>query len=77
MRNTKVCPKCGSSDLVVVPGTIGGYGSGNNIPLKPSLWIFRAVKVTRYLCCGCGFSEEWIDDPQDREKIKKKYGVDG
>ncbi len=35
---------------------------------------FSAVKVTRYLCCACGFSEEWIDNPEDVAKIKKKYG---
>ncbi|WP_278281159.1 hypothetical protein [Clostridium sp. BSD9I1] len=31
--------------------------------------IFSAVKVTRYLCCDCGYSEEWIDDKKDIEKI--------
>ncbi len=74
MRNTKICPKCGSYDVVRVPGGVGAHGAGDNIPM--GLWTFSAIKVTRYLCCDCGFSEEWIDDPNDREKIKTKFGVD-
>jgi predicted RNA-binding Zn-ribbon protein involved in translation (DUF1610 family) len=74
MRNTGACPKCGSRDIVRVPGQVGPHGAGNNIIVG---WtIFNSVKVSRYLCCGCGFSEEWIDDPDDREKIKNKFAKD-
>lgn len=31
MKNTKVCPKCGSCDVVVVPGGVGGTYVGNNV----------------------------------------------
>ena len=31
MKQRKVCPKCNSSDILVVPGKAGAYGSGNNI----------------------------------------------
>jgi hypothetical protein len=44
---------------------------GNNIPA--GITWFNAVKVTRYLCGSCGFSEEWIDSPGDIARIKKKY----
>lgn len=72
MRNTKVCPKCGSHDIVVVPGSIGVVsGVGNNIYMG---WFRSAIRLPRYLCCGCGFSEEWVDDLNDLAKIKKKYG---
>ena len=30
--------------------------------------IFSAVKVNRYICCNCGFTEEWIDK-EDINKI--------
>lgn len=73
MRNTKVCGKCGSHDIVVVPGSVGIGGVGNNI--MAGYTISSAVKVARYLCSGCGFMEEWVDDPDGLEKIKKKYGV--
>jgi hypothetical protein len=28
----------------------------------------------RYVCGSCGFSEEWIDTPDDIAKVRKKYG---
>lgn len=59
MKNTRVCPKCQSNDIVRIDGNAGAYGSGNNIMLGGT--IFSAVKVNRYICCSCGFTEEWID----------------
>jgi hypothetical protein len=72
MRKTKVCPKCDSRDIAVIPGSVGVHGTGNNI--RVGWTIFSSIKVTRYMCCECGFSEEWVDDPEDREKIREKYG---
>ena len=66
MKNTKLCPKCNSREIVRIDGNAGAYGSGNNIPLGAT--IFSAVKVNRYICCRCGYTEEWIDR-QDIEKI--------
>lgn len=67
MKDTKVCPKCGSSDIVRIDGHAGAYGSGNNILLGMS--VFSAVNVNRYICCKCGFTEEWIDK-DDIETVK-------
>ena len=67
MKNTKICPKCSSSDIVRFDGYAGAYGSGNNLMVKGS--IFSAVNVNRYVCCTCGFTEEWID-MEDMEKVK-------
>jgi endogenous inhibitor of DNA gyrase (YacG/DUF329 family) len=72
MRNSKPCPKCQSNDIVRIPGEARPFGAGNNIMIGGT--IFRAVKVTRYLCASCGFSEEWIDSSDDITKLKKKYG---
>jgi len=72
MKQTNVCPKCNSHGIIRIPGIAGAYGSGNNIPIGKT--IFSAIKVTRYLCGHCGFSEEWIDDPGDLEKLKDKFG---
>jgi hypothetical protein len=72
MTNSNRCPKCKSNDIVRIPADIRGYGAGNNITVG---WtIFNAVKVTRYLCATCGFSEEWIDSTADIAKLKAKYG---
>lgn len=71
MKNTKTCPKCNSRNNLKIPGKFGAYGSGNNIAWGIS--GFSGVKVTRYLCCECGYSEEWIDDKEDIEKLYKKF----
>ncbi|BBF43186.1 hypothetical protein lbkm_1873 [Lachnospiraceae bacterium KM106-2] len=71
MKDSKRCPKCNSNDIVVVPGTIGPYGGGNHIPLGNKM--SNAVLVTRYVCLSCGYTEEWIDTPQDRQQLKEKY----
>jgi len=71
MKNNNPCPKCDSTDIIRIEGKAGAYGSGNNIPI--GLTIYSAVKVTRFLCGSCGYSEEWIDDKKDIEKLRKKY----
>jgi hypothetical protein len=72
MRTSNTCPKCKSTDIVRIPGDVRGFGAGNNVMVGKT--IFSAVKVTRYLCASCGFSEEWIESAADIASIKKKYG---
>ena len=73
MKNRRICPKCNSTDILLIPGKAGAYGSGNNI--QTGMTIFSAVLVHRYICCTCGYSEEWIDK-EDIQKLKKKYDRD-
>lgn len=68
MKTTKRCPKCQSTDIVRIDGYAGAYGTGNNVMVGKS--IFSAVNVNRYICCFCGFTEEWID-AADLPKIKE------
>ena len=71
MKNTKRCPKCEGANIVRIDGNVGAYGTGNNVMVGAS--IFSAVKVNRYVCCNCGFTEEWIDtDELDRVKESRK-----
>ena len=73
MKNKKICPKCSGMDIVRVPGRVGAYGAGNNISVG---WTtLSAVLVHRYVCCACGYSEEWIDK-EDLRKLKEKYEND-
>jgi|GEM_PF-1443219 len=53
-----------------IEGRTGGYGGGNDIHVG-----FGTVKVTRYLCGSCGFSEEWIDAPEDLHSSKKNTAL--
>ena len=71
MKNSKRCPKCSSDQILRVEGSSGAYGTGNNIQTGWS--IFSAVLVNRYICCNCGYVEEWIDK-KDIEKIEKNFG---
>ncbi len=66
MKKTGICPKCSSNNVVAV-NTIG---NGHNIALGTTL--LSAVFVNRYVCCDCGYTEEWVKQ-KDLEKIKKKY----
>lgn len=73
MKNTKQCPKCNSNDIIRIDGELGYDGRGNNILLSKSIInhiFYDGVKVNRYICCCCGFTEEWID-LEDIEKLKK------
>lgn len=70
MKHTHVCPKCNGKDIIRIEGTSKAYGVGNNIQV--GMTIFSAVLVHRYVCCQCGYSEEWIDQ-EDIKKLKDKY----
>lgn len=67
MKNTNKCPKCGGEDIVRIDG-YGGEYTANQIRAG----FFFKVNVNRYLCCSCGFSEEWIDE-EDLQVLKDKY----
>ena len=69
MKRTHICPKCGGTDILRIEGKAGAYGTGNNI--MTGMTIFSAVLVHRYLCCNCGYSEEWIDQ-KDIPKLKER-----
>lgn len=71
MKNAKACPKCQHNEIIRIPGTVRAFGAGNNIVVGGT--IFSSVQVTRYLCAGCGFGEEWVDSIDDIARIKKKY----
>ena len=70
MREKGVCVKCGSRDLLRIRGTVGPYGVGNNIMAGRT--VFSAIPVHRYVCCTCGFTEEWVDE-KDLAELKEKY----
>ncbi len=67
MKTSQICPKCQSVDIVRIDGYTGAYGSGNNIMTGKT--FFSTVNVHRYVCCNCGFTEEWIDR-DDIETVK-------
>jgi len=65
------CPKCHGKEIVRLPGDIESPSvlSGAKPPSS-----FKTIKYTRYCCTHCGFTEVWVDDPEDLKKLLKRYG---
>lgn len=55
MKNTKTCPKCQSTNIVRFDALPISQG-GEYILTGP----FSTVDVHKYICCACGYVEEWI-----------------
>ena len=53
MKNTKSCPKCGSTDIVRIPDNPNRHASGNNI-YTSTYTLFGKIPVIRYVCCSSG-----------------------
>ena len=48
MKNTKSCPKCGSTDIVRIPDNPNRHASGNNI-YTSTYTLFGKIPVIRYV----------------------------
>lgn len=71
MKQQKKCPKCSSDHIRIVESKdiwLSRYGSY----IRIGLTINSEVPVTRYVCCDCGYTEEWIDE-EYLPRIAGKY----
>lgn len=66
MKNTKTCPKCGGNEILRVEDVVGDRS------INLVLGFFSAVPVTRYVCCGCGYTESWVDQ-RSLWEIRERY----
>ena len=66
MKNTCKCPKCGGTEILRIDGrsVIGG--------VIPAGWT--GAKLNRFLCIGCGYSEEWITQTDIAKLISDMNG---
>ena len=71
MKNTRCCPKCHSKNIVRVPDDAHRYLS-NSICITRFVTVER-VLVARYVCCDCGYVEEWVENGNEHNKIKKAF----
>ena len=71
MKNTGICPKCQSNEIVHIKDQKPVLDGDNNIQLGAT--IFSEVIIERLVCLGCGYLEHWIEHEQDLDKIRKKY----
>ena len=73
MKQTLCCPKCGSREIVRVPDHPGRHASGNNI--ETTTWtLLGKIPVIRYVCCGCGYVENWGESPEELAEIRRAFG---
>ena len=72
MKNTKRCPKCGSQVIVRVPDNAHRY-LANSICMT-SLAFVKRIPVARYVCCDCGYVENWVENGREREKLRHSFG---
>ena len=72
MRYSNTCPKCKSRTVVRIQDN-GRYANGNNI-YTTTRTLFGRIPVIRYVCCSCGYVEEWVETPEELEKIRKTFG---
>ena len=68
MKINKVCPKCGGTDIVKLISDL--YDEPN---LDLGLFVGGIVRISKYICCDCGFKEEWAED-EDLPKLRKRLG---
>lgn len=73
MKNSGRCPKCGSMDIVRVPDYLRRYTSGNNI-YTTSMTLIGKIPVIRYVCCRCGYVENWVEKAGELDTIKRSFG---
>jgi len=67
MKNIRTCPKCQSKVFIKVDNSRGQQFN----PIKTG--TLTVAEISRYVCCDCGFIEEWIENKDDLKKIKEKY----
>lgn len=70
MKATGKCPKCGSTDLIIIPGKMTPAGSGRYVMTGNT--TLSAALLHRYVCASCGYTEEYFDK-EDIEKLKHKF----
>lgn len=73
MKNTHVCPKCGSRDVVRIPDHPSRYASGSNI-YTSKYTLMGKIPVIRYVCCGCGYVENWVESPMELVQLHQTFG---
>lgn len=72
MKLTNRCPKCGSTDLIRVPDDAHRY-LANSICVTGAVTVKR-IPVARYVCHGCGYVEDWVEHPRERDEVKRALG---
>jgi len=58
--------KCNSTSIYYVPG---GLMENQNYAAVGS-FLPQRFRIARYVCTECGYTEEWVDLPDDLETVQ-------
>ena len=72
VKRNKICPKCGSNKIIIVPGKKIPAESGRSIMIGQS--ALSSAIFDRYICSECGYSEEYFDK-ENIDKLINKFGI--
>jgi hypothetical protein len=61
------CGKCHSPDILSIAATATDH-SGVVVGSR----LMHTVPVTKYVCTGCGFIEEWVSSKDDLRRLKEQ-----
>ena len=67
MKNTRTCPKCASKKVICIQDSPAYYG------LRLKTGIGTIAEVSHFICCDCGYAEEWVTDKGDLDKLYEKH----
>jgi len=67
MKDSKRCPKCGSTDVVRCKAVVNGAYD------RIQTGAFAQADLYRWVCCACGFCELWADEAE-LDKIREYWG---
>ena len=73
MKQSGICPKCGGREIVRIPDNPYRHASGNNI-YTTRLTLAGKIPVIRYVCCTCGYTENWVEHTQERQALRRAFG---
>lgn len=72
MKNSWKCPKCCSTNIVRIPDNPNRYASGNN-NYTTTVTLIGKIPVIRYVCCDCGYVENWVEGKTELRKLKNTF----
>jgi len=72
MKNTKTCPKCGGNNIVLIKNDGRPDATKGNNLMCGSTTLTNMILVERYICCDCGYTEEWVDKRDIETLLKSK-----
>lgn len=70
MNNSNIRPKCQSRDIIVVSSR-----KTNSTIIPIAFTMAGCVNLSRHVCGACGFTEEWVHDKNDIDRLRAKFAA--